>query len=81
MITYPAHDYLPRVSHWLHFLAEAGLPHLRAEAAQLLADGWKEEDWAIAGRGAELSLLGVGKDLTKSEWRPKTLPYQLDLDL
>lgn len=64
---YPDHDYRPRALYWLGVLAEAGLPHLRPEAADLLANGWKEDDWAICVRGAELSLLGKGKDMTKAE--------------
>ena len=58
---YPDHDYRPRALYWLGVLAEAGLPHLRPEAADLLANGWKEDDWQLAVRGAvrgaELSLL------------------------
>lgn len=135
-------DYEPRTIHWLGVLRDHGLPRLQPEAADLLAHGWRPEDWDICVRGAELSLLGVGKDLSKAErlrlyeapealrigvlysvgehappptylgtgsgwswddrdtawspgsgvcadadrrvrlsWRPKTPPYQLDLDL
>lgn len=64
---YHAHDYKPRTLHWLQVLSEAGLEHLKPEAKDILENGWRQADWDICVRGAELSLLGIGKDMSKAE--------------
>lgn len=59
-----------RVLHWLQLLADAGLPHLKPEARELLqARTALAGDYEISLRAALLHLEGIGDDMSPSERR------------